>query len=201
MELVNFMGLAVSAAISAGLGGTPSGGTGSRANVQAESTQVVLTVDALSRMTAFWAAFVKEPPSVRDIARMQTHKDVLLSVDLGGASVSQLTVQVVDMIAMAAKYPSVAADFKQAQVTPEQWEQLRLSLFTATVTDKILKAVTEKEKAQGSPGSIPAPSPLVGQNIAFLQTHQNELQALKATGMWFPNPQEIAVDDGSDLDP
>jgi len=193
MELLNLTGLAVSAAISSGLAGMPPAGIRSESNIQPETTQVVLTVDALSRMTAFWATFTKEPPQVRDVARLNNQKRLPIVLDLGTSGQTQVPLMAVDMVAMATKYPSVVADFKQADLTPEQWEQLRLSLYTATATEQVAKLqglVTPE-----------ASSSVVGQNIAFLHAHQKELQELKATGMWFPTPKTQGGDDGSDLDP
>jgi len=193
MALLNLTALAISATITAGLSGMTPTGIASASSIHADTTQVVLTADALSRMTTFWATFMKESPLLRDVARQNNQKQIQLSLALGNSGQPQVFPLVaVDMVAMAAQYPSVVADFKQAHLTPEEWEQLRLSLFTALVTEQALKA-------QGS--GVPASSSVVGQNIVFLHTHQRELDALKATGMWIPRAKAQGADDGSDLDP
>jgi hypothetical protein len=155
------------------------------ARAQMDSTPL-LTTDALSRMTTFWQTFVKEPDSIRTTGRKANQEPLTISV---GQRQMKLP-GVVNMTAMATKYPSVAADFKTAGLTPQQWDGYREALFGVTVA-----------QATGVASGLPASSAL-GQNIAFLQTHQTELNALQATGMWFPQVQQSqAGGGGGDLQP
>lgn len=138
-----------------------------------------LTSNALSRMTTFWRAFFNEPTEIRDTARFQHQMTLPLILDLGASGIHSLSVRVVDMNAMAAEYPSVAADFKRAGLTPEQWSLFRRSLYTAFLTWQALQS-------QGGSGGGSASSSVTAVNIAFLEAHQTEVSGLRLAGMWFP---------------
>ena len=143
----------------------------------------MLTAGAMTSMTTFWTRFLQEPDSIKTAGRKANQKP--LTVTAGKQQVP--LPGVVDMIAMAAKYPSVAADLKQAGLTAAQWEGYRQALFDADVTQ------------QAGGGDVPANSALE-KNIAFLKGHEKELAALKATGMWFPQAQQGGGGD-DDLNP
>lgn len=134
----------------------------------------VLTVEALTHMTTFWASFVKEPDSIKTTGRKTNHQTLPLTIGQ-----QQMTLpSVVNMVAMAAKYPTVAADLKQASLTAQEWQNYREALLTAWIAQK-----------SGAASSIPATSAL-GKNLAFLNSHKTEFDALRATGMWFPAPPQ-----------
>jgi len=140
--------------------------------------EAVLTVDVLTRMTTFWASFVKEPDSVQVRGRRSIHEWMVVT---DGQQQGQ--VKAINMAAMAAKYPSIATDFKQAGLVPQQWEDYRRAIFDALL----------------APSSTPATS-VLGQNVAFLGAHQQEFDALKAAGERFPPPRQQG-NDGDDLSP
>jgi len=181
--LLHFASLALAATV----GAAPAAATPAVSAVVADS-DVVLTVDALTQMTKFWAAFMKETPAVRDTGRAKHQKP--LTVDAGS---QQLQLPgVVDMAAMAAAYPSVAADLKAAGLTAAQWEQYRKALVGASVAIQLAKANN----------TTPAATTAVGKNVVFLTAHTKEFDALKATGMWFPQVQMgNGMGGGGDLDP
>jgi hypothetical protein len=174
--IVNLMCLALSTAV----GAIPT----SPARCAVTDSEPVLTVDALARMTAFWAAFTKEPDSIKTVGRRANQKQILVSV-MG----QQMPLpSVVNMVAMASKYPPVAKDLKRAGLTASQWEQYRKVLLTATLDEQIVKIA---EQAGGLDSTkindlTTAEGPTPVKNVAFLHAHQKEFDALKATGMWFP---------------
>jgi hypothetical protein len=90
----------------------------------------LLTTDMLARMTTFWQTFMKEPDSIRTKGRAANREEI--TVSLGGQPVA--IPSVVDMTAMAAKYPSVVADFKTAGLTPQQWDGYRQALFSGMMS-------------------------------------------------------------------
>jgi hypothetical protein len=162
------------------------------AAVGVDTTQVLFTTEALTNMTSLWTAWMNEPLAVRDTGRR--HHQVSLHVALGTLAHQQYALpSVVDMNAMAAHYPSVAADLTHAHLTAHQWDQYRRALFSATLTEQSLQA-------QGDTTTIPVPPSVTGTNIAFLRAHAPTLAALKASGMWFPTFVE-SHDYGGDLDP
>ncbi len=128
----------------------------------------VLTPEALAQLTAFWTRFQQEPDSIRTTAR-QTHQ-VQRLVPIGEELVP---VWSVDMPALAAKYPSVAAALQAAGLTAQQHDAYRLALISASAT----------RQAEGVTAPVGASSAL-GQNLAFLRAHKSELVVLGATGMW-----------------
>ena len=188
------------------LGVTPS--TAIRANpIVTTDSAPLLTVDALARMTTFWAAFMQEPPAVRDTARFATQEQDTLSLDLGSTGQRPTQVKMVNMVAMAAKYPSVAADFKKAGLTPQQWEDFRKALFAANyVGSSGPGSGNSGYTATAAKKHCTLQSSVVGKNVAFLHAHQKEFDALKATQMFIPKVQmqqggQGDNDSGDDLNP
>jgi hypothetical protein len=165
--LLHYMCLALSTTLSA----TPHASGSTNTCMTGDTTEALLTTDALTGMTSFWTAFMQEPDSVKTTGRQANQEP--LSVDIGSGTPVQLP-GVVNMAAMATKFPSVAADLQRAHLTAQQWEQNRAALVAATLA--------------AQQGVTPAASSLVGENMAFLQAHPQEFQALRATGMWFPKP-------------
>jgi len=84
-----------------------------------------LTADMLKQMTTFWTRFMQEPESIRTTAR-RAH---LREVSNYGVMGDNHAVLMTDMAALAAKYPSVAADLQTAGLTAEQHDAYRLSLL------------------------------------------------------------------------
>jgi hypothetical protein len=126
----------------------------------------LLTREALAQLTAFWVAFQQEPDSIRTTARWAHLREVTVTV-----GEERPSVVLVDMPALAAQYPSVAAALKQAGLTAQQHDAYRIALISGIVTKAELAGAVE-------------PTSVVGKNIAFLGAHQEELKALEATRIW-----------------
>ena len=148
----------------------------------ADSTSV-LTVDALTRMATFWTAFTKEPPAIRDTARALHAEAIPMTI-----GTFQVQLGVVDMIALATTYPSVAADLRHAGLTAQQWTSDRGALF---------QALLASNPQYGVSTSLPKTSSLA-QNLALLKSNPQALQRLKATGMWLPIAEEGDAKDTTD---
>lgn len=151
---------------------------------QADTTQVLLTPDALTRMASFWTTFLQEPPAIRDTARYQTQ--ARLSLVWGSGPQSRFHTVAVDWLTLAVQYPSVAEDFKRVGLTPEAWRQLRRSLFTATLIDRMTQGAPQSEMQAAKPD----PRSVAWQNVEFLRTHPKELDALVARGFTLPKPEK-----------
>lgn len=135
-------------------------------SVAVDST-LPLSVSVLTQMTAFWTSFKREPDSIVGTGR-QHHQETLALT----AGSRKLSLQAVNMVAMAKQYPSVATDLKRAGLTALQWEQYRASLYTAMLAE----ATGDTAKATAA----------AAKNVTFLKTNQNAVQALHQAGMWFP---------------
>jgi hypothetical protein len=77
-----------------------------------------------------------------------------------------MSLMTVDMAALAATYPSVAAALKAAGLTARQEEGYRIALLGAKATRAVPEAGT------------PIASSVQGRNLAFLEAHQDELTAV-----------------------
>ena len=108
----------------------------------------VLTAKALTRLTAFWASFAKEQDSIRTTARREYLREV--AVPVGNERSSAI---MVDMSALAARYPSVAADLKQAGLTAKQHDAYRVALLSAQIT-KNLTVDFSKDSAASAAGIV-----------------------------------------------
>ena len=64
----------------------------------------------------------------------------------------------VDMAALAAQYPSVAADLAKAGLTAQQHDAYRVALVTAYVTDAGADSID--------------PNSVLGKNVAFVDAHE-----------------------------
>ena len=125
----------------------------------------VLTVDALTKMTTFWTSFAQAPDTIRVAGRWANQKPISMSVGKAPASVLKT-----DMIAMAAKYPLIAADLKTAGLTAQQEEAYRAAIIRIEFVR--LAKVRAADIADTS---------VLGQNMAFRNAHESEFQALSQT--------------------
>jgi hypothetical protein len=118
-------------------------------------------------MMTFWAAFAKEPDSIRATARRATLHDVAVPVGK-----SQGSVWITDMAKLAAKYPSVAADLKSAGLTAKDEDAIRVTLIStqATIT------------AGDEPGT-PDTASVLAKNVAFVNSHLAEMKQLRLAGI------------------
>jgi hypothetical protein len=143
----------------------------------------VLTVDVLSKMTAFWTRFQQEPDSIRDAARMAHQEQVPLA--LGAEPVFVIAMNIT---AMATQHPSVAADLKAAGLTAQQEAADRAAILRvgfARASGVALDSPSDPDdQGQYIPYAPIAPSSVLGKNLAFRQAHDAEFQALAQIGMW-----------------
>jgi predicted esterase len=130
----------------------------------------LLTPAALTQLTTFWTKFAQEPDSILVTARRAHLREVLVPV--GDEQVSLWTM---DLAALAAQYPTVAADLKAAGLTAQQQDAYRIALLSAASTAKLKDQV----------GRL-APASVLAKNIAFLREHPDEVKALDtdATHFW-----------------
>jgi hypothetical protein len=165
----------------------------------------LLTTEVVKKMTTFWGRFMNEPDSIRKTARLAHLREVVVPV-----AEERLSVLMVDMPALAAKYPSVAADLKEAGLTARQHDAYRIALTSARIADfvvhgpiaggphgdipgmppkiskiidKALDSLDRLDSSGKSPVSIDATS-VLGKNLEFTVTHSEILKGLASTGMF-----------------
>jgi len=131
----------------------------------------VLTDEALTRMITFWTRLMREPDSLWQDSR-EAHQGQL-TVLVGSQPV--WFIDMVDIPALAARYPSVAADLQQAGLTTRKEEEYRAALLSA--------GATMRADSAGGAGTVKATS-VLGNNVAFLRAHLAAFEALKKTPMW-----------------
>ncbi len=129
----------------------------------------VLTPEALAKLAAFWVRFQQEPDSIQTTARLAYQHEVTLPLGKSEASLV-----IVDMPALAARYPSVAAALQAAGLTARQHDAYRVALISASVTGGIKRTRV---------GPLD-PASALGKNIEFLYTHSDALAPLWETAMW-----------------
>ncbi len=130
----------------------------------------VLTTDIVTKMTDFWSRFMEEPDSIFMAGRRAHQREVIVPVGQEQPSVAMM-----DMPALAAKYPSIAAALKAAGLTAEQHDAYRVAILSALLTKNIGEVA----------GVVDDASPLA-KNLAFLEDHPDELEALETAGVKTP---------------
>jgi hypothetical protein len=116
-----------------------------------------LTPEAVKQLTAFWTSFGKEPDSIIHAGRRAVLHEVAVPV-----AKEQAVAWITDMSALAAKYPSVAADLKQAGLTGQQHDAYRVALLSAMVL-----------QGAGDGAGAVDPNSTAAKNLAFLDAHQD----------------------------
>ncbi|HXC24315.1 MAG TPA: hypothetical protein VNU46_00260 [Gemmatimonadaceae bacterium] len=130
---------------------------------------VPLTVDALNRLTTFWSLFLHEPNRYPEWLKHQRTYIVAIPTSTG-QRLATTKFRGLNMVTMAAAYPSIAADLKKAGLTPTQWNTFRNAVLGA--------AYTEDLEQQGA--GTPIPYAVVQRNIALLHAHQAAYENFKA---------------------
>jgi predicted esterase len=144
----------------------------------------LLTVTVLQKMTTFWGRFVHEPDSVFEAGRLAHQEQLWMS--LGDQPASVITT---DIPALAAAFPSVAADLQAAGLTAEQEQAYRTAILRVGFAraggiapgDSNLKETIVGSDMPFAP--IP-PNSVLAENLAFRAAHDAEFKALSRTGMW-----------------
>ena len=149
-----------------------------------DTTHGLLTPGLLHRLAEFWTVLLHEPDSIRAAGRQTYHEQLDLTIPaIGGRSWQVPPMSVVDMVALAQHFPSVATALEHVHLTPAEWTADRRALFTAVLTDQLAQAMGYP------PSPIPASlgtSDIIWQNVAFLRAHPSDLAEVRASGMRIP---------------
>ena len=149
-----------------------------------DANDVLLTSDALQKMTDFWTRFKQEQSdSILKAGRMAHQEQYWMW--LGAEPV---TVIATDMPTLAAAYPRVADDLKAAGLTAEQEAAYRMAIlrvgFARAGSIAPGDTVEPPDLGQHIPFEPISPASKLGKNLAFRQAHDAEFKALEATDMW-----------------
>ena len=186
--VANAVILHASAPVTRGL--SPQGVTGNRYasshaitdSLPPNDSSRLLTEDVLKRMTTFWRSFQKEPDSIRIEGQNANQEEVrLFSVNANTYGDKWVKKSVMNIGAMATRYPSVTADLARAGLTVDQWNDTRKALYKAI----ILGGMSYTKQAEAGDTSN------VGKNIVFLASHTQQLDSLRVMGMWLPDPAQV----------
>jgi hypothetical protein len=134
-----------------------------------------LSSDVMTKMTTFWTSFAQEPDSIRVTARRATLHEVVVPV-----GTAKPIIWMSDMVALAKKYPSVAADLKKAGMTAEQEQAYRVALISAQVS-----------KSTGDEPGAPEANSVAAKNLEFLNGHLDEFRTLREAGI--AHPDQVAI--------
>jgi hypothetical protein len=154
-----------------------------------------LTSAVFAHMTDFWTRFLHEPAPISEIARKIYRREVVVPV-----GEKRVLMTMMDVPALAEKYPSVAAALKAAGVTPQEHEAYRVAIATALIDKQMLETTANLKQLHEHPTTSPNvslieraldaipnftidPSSVQGANVTFLDTHPEELGILFRTGM------------------
>ncbi len=130
--------------------------------------ELVLTKEALTKMTRFWGCFIQAPDSIRTDARRAHVREVQLPYPMEW-SIPVVTAMT-DMAALGKDFPSVNACLGQVRLTAEAFETNRVALMAALAA----RSIQETNVRTGS---------VLQQNLALLKAHPDQLELLEATGM------------------
>ncbi len=138
----------------------------------------LLTEEVLAKMTAFWTSFQDEPDSIKTTARQALIREVILPVGK-----EQVSSSMVNMRALADAYPSVAAAFRAAHLTPEQHEAYRVALVSARVYEITLQTGGRMGISADSVSRFLGiqPTSAVAKNLAFMAEYSGALKATYRT--------------------
>ena len=148
----------------------------------------ILPVDALIRLTTFWTLFKKEPDSIRkSYGTPQDPSFYLKEIELPVGQ-KRLTMSSMDMGRKAAKTPSVAADLKQAGLSPAQYDLYNSLLMSALLTLDVDRLIRDKQqenlrelipRAAAWTSADLKPTSVEEVNIEFLKVHEEEFKTLR----------------------
>ena len=139
----------------------------------------LLTPKAMTQMLTFWGSFQQEPDSICRAARQRHLREVLVPV---GPKEAPPSTGMVDMAALVAEVPTVAAKLKAVGLTAQQHDAYRLALLSAIV----LAAAQNRAAAvdQWHPSLVVDGNSVMGHNVAFVLAHSDDLLALEQTAIW-----------------
>jgi predicted esterase len=179
---------------------TPATPKGRAAAPQGAPPPVLLTADALDKVTRFWKSFRAEPDSIRTTARLDHLVEIVLAI-----GTERPTTMLADMPALAAKYPSIAADLEAAGLTARQFQSYRLALISARAAELAVYGTIingphrsfpgvpdistardslDRLDATGEPPITISATSVEGKNMAFLAAHREQIKALADLDWW-----------------
>jgi hypothetical protein len=136
----------------------------------------VLTTDALTKLTTFWTLFSQEPDSVLNTARRAYLREVVIPV--GHARPSFF---IMDMRALAAHAPAVAADLQRAGLTAQEHDAYRAALISAQTALVLRRTADDSATVQALLGDLT--TSVLGRNMAFMEGHRQEVKTLAHAGI------------------
>jgi predicted esterase len=145
-----------------------SGSTTLPSRVVTADSVAELTVEQVQKLTTLWTALMKAPDSIRSAGRSTNQAQIVVPV--GG---TQMVLPMFDIPALAARYPSVAADLEAAGLTAKDAERFTIAALSAIAT----------RQAKQTAGTVPVGSALE-KNVEFVNEQLDAFKALTATGMW-----------------
>ena len=156
----------------------------------------LLTPEALSRMLDFWHRFLQLPDSIASMVPAPVNevpsgrKPFLAEVPLTIGHFP-VTVWMTDMVKLAAHYPAASAALQAAGLSAAQHDAYRAALVSARATWRFRDLPPENANAllqNEGLGDYPLPPPpqalapdpasVLGRNVAFLEAHRAEADAL-----------------------
>ncbi len=149
----------------------------------ASMSETVLTSDAVAKLTTFWTKFRNQPDSILNAARIasQTHVPMTLGTE-------RVLVVLMDIPAMAAKYPSIAVELKAAGLTAKEAQAYRTALLSVLFA-KVAGVVPGEPRKQTPLGEDIPLAPVkdgsaLAKNIEFVNANKETLRQLEADGFW-----------------
>jgi hypothetical protein len=137
----------------------------------------VLTTTAITQMTTFWTRFMQEPESIRTTARRAHLREVAVPL---GEGEEQVSVVMVDMVALAAQSPSVAADLQTAGFTAQQHDAYRVALTSARLTMEITVDIATQLTAEAVQLTDAVALQKVGLTVQQQEAYRIALQNVKS---------------------
>lgn len=147
-----------------------------------KDSALLLTTDVLEKLTTFWSDFFQYPDSIRTEARMNNQREVWIRVG------SEWTTTIMmDLKAIADKYPEVSKSLEKAGLTAEEADSYRKALVEAHYT---MRAGLDGDAVDST--AVLAKSikfkPIVEnstlfKNIEFLKANKSDFQRVAQRGI------------------
>ena len=149
-----------------------------------DTAQVLVTPEIMTRMTAFVSSYFKIPKTTLDSSMLFRMMVPMPAMHLRNIAPDPVLppLNAADMGMFSDKSPTVAAEFKKAGITPQDYMRWRRSLLAAYYMYAMDQVVNKAASGIDT-------STVLGKNADFLRTHQTEFKALGDAGMPFPQFQ------------
>ncbi len=141
----------------------------------------LITDDGLARLTAFWTEFQKLPDSIQNVGRLANQMSVPLQL-----STERVSVVLMNLPAMAAKYTAVAEALKTAGISAEDAQAYRTAIIAVRHARRAGLVTGGQAVNAGIGKSIPLePAPaesVLAKNAVFYEANLPKLEILAKTG-------------------